>query len=270
MEKSHSLRAPYHWHTAAPPNQLSVTVAGAESRHQEQLGSIFVEHKNLVTMARSFVALLAVAGMAALAPMPCHAWTEVWPLPQVFNTGNQLAYIGPDFIISCANPGACPNPLPAAIERYIDIIFFAGPPVPPPAGANIITGLEINVGAAAELEYGVCENYTLSVPLNSTAVLSAPNQWGALRGLESFSQLMLWGTPNGTSQYTIDAAPVSIVDWPRWGWRSLLIDSSRHFLPVSAIKATMDAMSYTKFNTVCAREIHGARETPTCSCCCCC
>lgn len=44
--------------------------------------------------------------------------------------------------------------------------------------------------------------------------------------------------------------PSVVTDAPRYVWRGLLIDSSRHFLTVSAIKATLDAMSMNKLNTL--------------------
>ena len=37
-----------------------------------------------------------------------------------------------------------------------------------------------------------------------------------------------------------------ITDFPRFGFRGLLIDTSRHYLPVSVIKATISALSWNK------------------------
>ncbi len=110
------------------------------------------------------------------------------------------------------------------------------------------------------------------MPTSGVAQLTALNQWGALRGLETFSQLVNWA-PNGTANsYSLPGTPIAINDYPRMQWRSacvrtplsvhldaapqpltgdgagVLIDSSRHFLTVSAIKVTLDAMSYNKMN----------------------
>lgn len=76
-------------------------------------------------------------------------------------------------------------------------------------------------------------------------MLTAQTQWGALRGLESFSQLFRW-TGSSDSSYVVSGTPVEVRDWPRFPWRSILLDSSRHFLTVSAVKSTLDAMSYAK------------------------
>jgi len=44
------------------------------------------------------------------------------------------------------------------------------------------------------------------------------------------------------------ALPIYIEDEPLYEFRGLLIDTSRHFLPTSLIKETIDAMMYNKLN----------------------
>ena len=41
---------------------------------------------------------------------------------------------------------------------------------------------------------------------------------------------------------------VTITDYPRFGWRGLLIDPARHFTPVADVKHFIDAMALHKFN----------------------
>uniref|UniRef100_A0A8C2F130 Beta-hexosaminidase n=1 Tax=Cyprinus carpio TaxID=7962 RepID=A0A8C2F130_CYPCA len=76
-----------------------------------------------------------------------------------------------------------------------------------------------------------------------SAVLKAANVWGALRGLETFSQLVYedyYGVNN------INKTDIS--DFPRFAHRGILLDSSRHFLPLKVILANLEAMAMNKFN----------------------
>lgn len=86
------------------------------------------------------------------------------------------------------------------------------------------------------------ESYRLSVS-SGQALLRAENVWGALRGLESLSQLVY---QDGYGAYYINKTEIE--DFPRFPFRGLLLDTSRHYLPVNAILETLDAMSYTKLN----------------------
>jgi hexosaminidase len=87
------------------------------------------------------------------------------------------------------------------------------------------------------------ESYELEVS-DKQAVLKAPTVVGALRGLESFLQLLA-GDRQG---YFIPA--VRIQDKPRFQWRGLLIDSGRHFEPVEVIKRNLDGMAAVKLNVL--------------------
>lgn len=168
----------------------------------------------------------------------------VWPQPHSYTEGTASAEISSTFEINCSG-AVCPDPLPAAFDRYTNLIFFAGLP-PAPVGMAI-TGLDVSVAAAAPLGLGVDESYSLRVPLSGVATLTAATQWGALRGLESFSQLAAWGG-NVLGRYNVAGLPISIDDAPRFPWRGLLVDTSRHYQPVEALYITLDAMSYNKLN----------------------
>lgn len=87
---------------------------------------------------------------------------------------------------------------------------------------------------------------------SSGATIEAPSQWGALRAIETFSQLVEWDrdAPKGSANYVVRNSPLMVKDHPRFAWRGVLLDSSRHFLTMDAIKSTLDAMSYSKYNTL--------------------
>jgi len=85
------------------------------------------------------------------------------------------------------------------------------------------------------------ESYELFVNKNSIQ-LNAETDLGAMHGLETFLQLL-----------SLDDAgyyfpTVKISDKPRFPWRGLLIDVSRHFMPVGVLKRNLDAMAAVKMN----------------------
>jgi hexosaminidase len=81
------------------------------------------------------------------------------------------------------------------------------------------------------------------------AVVTSANEWGALCALETFSQLVQW-QPSNTQPYQILNAGIEISDAPRFKWRGVLLDTSRHYLSVSTILSALDAMSYNKFTVL--------------------
>jgi hexosaminidase len=87
------------------------------------------------------------------------------------------------------------------------------------------------------------ESYTLDVT-DKQASLRAPTVVGALRGLETFLQL-LEGDREG---FYIPA--VNINDKPRFRWRGLLIDIGRHYEPPEVLKRNLDAMAAVKLNVL--------------------
>ncbi|MFP5262839.1 MAG: beta-N-acetylhexosaminidase [Blastocatellia bacterium] len=87
------------------------------------------------------------------------------------------------------------------------------------------------------------ESYSLDVS-DKQAVLKAATVVGALRGLETFLQLL----DADRQGYFIPAA--SIRDKPRFPWRGLLIDVGRHYEPMEVLKRNLDAMAAVKLNVL--------------------
>ena len=87
------------------------------------------------------------------------------------------------------------------------------------------------------------ENYTLSINA-SGAFLVATTAFGALRGLETFSQLA------SCSSTGCSAPSANVRDSPRFPYRGLLVDVARRFLPVPLLHAVIDSMAYAKLNVL--------------------
>ena len=90
-------------------------------------------------------------------------------------------------------------------------------------------------------QLGEDESYHLEVsPTN--ALIRAANPLGAMHALQTFLQLVAI-TPDGFS-----VPSVTIEDEPRFPWRGLMIDASRHFQPIDVIERNLDGMEAVKMN----------------------
>ncbi len=108
------------------------------------------------------------------------------------------------------------------------------------AGANRLP-LHISLGtdSVSKLEMRSDESYTISIRAHRID-LFAPQIWGALRGLASIVQLM-----------GIHDVPCGVIeDSPGLAWRGVMLDPARHFLPLSLLEQTIDAMALFKLNVL--------------------
>ncbi|XP_077527256.1 beta-hexosaminidase subunit beta-like [Haemaphysalis longicornis] len=196
---------------------------------------------------------------------------EIWPLPRNQSTSYKLLLVDPQKF-SIEYHGSCPV-VTNAIERYRKRLLFEGCPGKQPAFeatfsirygrrgnmtaarrsgddvvvSGILSSLIVELGGDCEHmpHLGMDESYGLVLTSTSQPVLFSLSVWGILRGLESFSQLLY---PYDSEQFAVNETV--IYDSPRFSHRGLLIDTSRHFLPMSAIMDTLDAMAYNKMNVL--------------------
>jgi hexosaminidase len=112
-----------------------------------------------------------------------------------------------------------------------------------PGAANLVIQCQGAGRAATVASLEEDESYTLEVS-ERQVVVNAPNVVGALRGLETFLQLL----SGDASGYFIPEARIR--DKPRFPWRGLLIDVGRHWQPIEAIKRNLDGMAAVKLNVL--------------------
>ncbi|KAF9906524.1 hypothetical protein EC991_000531 [Linnemannia zychae] len=81
-------------------------------------------------------------------------------------------------------------------------------------------------------------------------ILKAKTIYGALHGLETFTQLVTnnYNTHDGTTTREIAQTPLLIHDRPLFPHRGVLLDTSRNFLSMVSLYRTIDAMAMNKFN----------------------
>ena len=99
----------------------------------------------------------------------------------------------------------------------------------------------IIISRTGEIKLFEDESYQLTIT-NKQVQLKAETDIGALRGLETFLQLL------SVDKDGYHFPTITINDAPRFPWRGLLIDVSRHFLPVAVIKRNLDGMAAVKMN----------------------
>ena len=86
------------------------------------------------------------------------------------------------------------------------------------------------------------ESYTLSVT-SQRIEIRATSGAGLFYGMQTLLQLM---QPAGTGSYSVPS--VEIEDTPRFAYRGLMLDVSRHFSTKEFIKKQIDALAYYKIN----------------------
>ncbi len=92
------------------------------------------------------------------------------------------------------------------------------------------------------------EGYLLKV--DNSISISAPQSAGLFYGAQTLRQLLppeIYSTHKVSKEWTIPK--VEIRDFPRFGWRGLMLDASRHFMPKEDVMRFVDIMSTLKLNT---------------------
>jgi len=85
------------------------------------------------------------------------------------------------------------------------------------------------------------EGYRLTTTSDGV-VITAPTEAGLFHGLQTFRQLLHAGPPGTVPR-------VEITDAPRFPYRGMHLDVSRHFFPVEFVERYIDLLSRYKFNT---------------------
>ncbi|XP_078071035.1 beta-hexosaminidase subunit beta isoform X2 [Mustelus asterias] len=182
---------------------------------------------------------------------------SLWPLPKQVHFSPELYRLsGHTFQIvhspqSSAAVGC--SILDNAFRRYFYHIFGSSAARTPP-------GLSARLGDIAEVRQlqvtitasdpecnqhpSITSNEAYEISITQPiATLKSESVWGALRGLETFSQLAF-----EDEFETILINKTEVMDAPRFAHRGILLDTSRHYLPLKTILDTLDAMSFNKFN----------------------
>ncbi len=95
------------------------------------------------------------------------------------------------------------------------------------------------------------EGYRLQIA-NDGITISAAQPAGLFYGCQTLRQLLPMTTADSTAaaqNNSWDLPNLTINDEPRFAWRGMMLDVSRHFFPVEFIRELLDYLSYHKINT---------------------
>jgi hexosaminidase len=125
-----------------------------------------------------------------------------------------------------------------------------------------VTGLPVSIASSAEkadIHFSLNktanntigkEGYQLNVSVNNGVTITANEPAGLFYGVQTLLQLL---PPSIESRSVVKniswSIPlVDITDYPRFGWRGLMFDISRHFFNKEQVKQYIDAMVKYKYN----------------------
>ena len=108
--------------------------------------------------------------------------------------------------------------------------------------------IQFNLNKTAVPQLGK-EGYTLESTTNGV-VITANTQAGLFYGMQTLLQLLPKEIESKTPVTAVWSVPcVKITDYPRFGWRGLMLDVSRNFFTKEEVKSYLDRMAEYKFNT---------------------
>ncbi|HKS75318.1 MAG TPA: family 20 glycosylhydrolase [Terriglobales bacterium] len=187
-----------------------------------------------------FLALLVTLSPIALSQ---EVPLNLMPVPDKVTRGSGFLLIPPAFQVGVT--GNTEVRLQHAVEIFLDELRRRTGMLPVDVSLTDVSKATLIIrteGISKEVqELGEDESYTLNVT-SAGAKLQAATTLGAIRGLQTFLQLLTMTSAG----FAVPA--VTINDQPRFPWRGLMIDVSRHFIPIDVLKRNLDAMAAVKMN----------------------
>ncbi|XP_060834731.1 chitooligosaccharidolytic beta-N-acetylglucosaminidase-like isoform X2 [Rhopalosiphum padi] len=95
------------------------------------------------------------------------------------------------------------------------------------------------------------ESYSLKINIEGNSILiniEAKTVYGARNGLETVRQLVATYGSSESGKKLVMAGDVQITDRPIYAYRGFMLDTARHYFPISTIKRHIDAMAHSKLN----------------------
>ena len=188
----------------------------------------------------AMLATLTTRGTAAETNLPA-----LIPLPQKLERHDGAFILGPETRISAL--GVSQDTVAALVDRLRPVTGFVWhiAPVGPataPANTILITTNQTNLALGRE-------GYELKVT-SEGVVIHAPTDTGVFYGVQTLLQLLppeIFSTTPTNIAWQIPC--VQIEDQPRFPWRGMMLDVSRHFFTKAEIERWLDLLALHKINT---------------------
>lgn len=163
------------------------------------------------------------------------------PRPASLTFRSGFLAVDNSFTVSVTGSGAKDNRVTRAVQRFLPRLSLqTGIPIPPR-----FDGDHAKLRIIVEQRNSPSEQYSLEVT-SEQARLSADGPIGVLRGLETLLQLTHQNIAPDPAGFSIPS--VSLRDEPRFAWRGLELDVSRHFIPIPDVKRILDGLAAVKLN----------------------
>ena len=198
-----------------------------------------------MTRSSTVVVLLVVTTSLAAADGGASPTLDLMPVPAALELGPGSVAIDDGFTVTVEGAGAGPR-LERAVGRMLrrlsdrTTLFFPNSTFLD-LRDHTDAVLRVHANRVGELRLGEDESYRLTAR-DGRILIDAATDIGALRGLETLLQLLVLDRDG------IRIPEVAIDDAPRFPWRGLMIDSSRHFMPLEVIERNLDGMAAVKLN----------------------
>uniref|UniRef100_A0AC35TY24 Beta-hexosaminidase n=1 Tax=Rhabditophanes sp. KR3021 TaxID=114890 RepID=A0AC35TY24_9BILA len=170
---------------------------------------------------------------------------SIWPQPVEVEYKKEALPFNPSKLNLTYTNGAC-SLFNLAFKNY-DKNFFFPIHAKGKEDRSLVLNVNIKKNCPKDREFptdNMDESYSLTIGLDRIAHIEANEVWGALRGLESFSQVIIYNNERDT----YEIRTLIVKDKPRFKIRGFLIDTSRHYLSVNLIKRQLDLMAINKYN----------------------
>ena len=196
-------------------------------------------------MTKNFFLLTFLMTIQMFGQVPTHS---IIPEPVNYESTNNIFVIDNQVILDIQTDDKQVNQYAEQFQKYLAHagIKVINTKVDKPSSKKKVILVSLYKNPKSELGK---EGYTLEV--NETSIKLVANEAGGVfNGFQTLRQLFPpeFEEADNQSQNSVKIIGCKIIDYPRFNWRGLMLDVSRHFFNVDEVKAFIDKMAQYKFN----------------------